>query len=69
MTQVEPSVIVEAPLENVYAYASDWRNFKRYFVYVRDVRPLTEKTLGEGARLELRVRFRGLALMSEWRGV
>jgi len=69
MTKVETSVVIEAPLERVYAYASDWRNFKRYFVYVRDVRPLTEKTLGEGAHLELRVRFRGLALKGEWRGI
>jgi uncharacterized membrane protein len=69
MTKVETSVIIEAPLEKVYAYASDWRNFKRYFVYVRDVRPLTEKTIGEGARLELKVRFRGLGLTSEWRGL
>ena len=69
MTKVETSVVIEAPLESVYAYASDWRNFKHYFVYVRDVRPLTEKTLGEGAQLELRVKFRGLPLMSEWRGV
>ena len=69
MTKVETSVLIEAPLESVYAYASDWRNFTRYFVYVRDVQPLTEKTLGEGAQLALRVKFRGLALKSEWRGV
>jgi uncharacterized membrane protein len=69
MTKVETSVIIEAPLESVYAYASDWRNLKRYFVYVREVRPLTEKTLGKEAWLELRVRFRGLPLTSEWRGV
>lgn len=69
MTKVETTVIIEAPLESVYEYASDWRNFKRYFVYVRDVQPVTEKTLGEGAHLELRVRFRGLALKAEWRGM
>jgi len=69
MTTVETSVIIDAPLEKVYAYASDWRNYERYFVYVRDVQPLTEKTLGEGAGLKLKVRFRGLPLTGEWRGV
>lgn len=69
MTKVEASVIIQAPLQAVYKYAADWRNFSRYLVYVRDVQPLTEKTLGEGAQLELKVRFRGLSLTSEWRGV
>ena len=69
MTKVETSVIIEAPLEKVYAYASDWRNYKRYFVYVRDVWPTTEKTIGEGAGLGLKVRFRGLPLTGQWRGV
>ncbi len=65
---METSVIIEAPLESVFAYASEWRDFERYFAYVRDVRPLTEKTLGEGAQLELRVTFRGMPLVSQWRG-
>jgi len=69
MTKVETTVIIEAPLESVYAYASDWRNFHRYLTYIRDVRPLTEKTLGEGAELGLKVKFRGLPLNALWRGV
>jgi ligand-binding SRPBCC domain-containing protein len=69
MTKVETSVIIEAPLEKVYAFASDWRNFLRYSTYIRDVRRLTEKTLGEGAELGLKVKFRGLPLNSLWRGV
>jgi ligand-binding SRPBCC domain-containing protein len=69
MTKVETSVMIEASLEKVYAFASDWRNFLRYFTYIRDVRPLTEKTLGEGAELGLKVKFRGLPLNALWRGV
>lgn len=69
MTKVETSVLIEAPIENVYAFASDWRNFRRYCTYIRDVRPLTEKTLGEGAELGLKVKFRGLPLNAVWRGV
>ncbi len=68
MTKIEKSVVIHAPVQKVYAFASDWRNLKRYFVYVQDVKPRTEKTLGEGAALELRVRFLGLTLTSEWLG-
>lgn len=69
MTRVEHSVVIQAPLDRVHAFASDWRNFARYFTYVRDVKPLTEHTLGEGARLELKVKFRGMPLTSQWVGV
>jgi uncharacterized membrane protein len=69
MTKVETSVIIEAPPEEVYRYAGDWQNFERYFTYVKEVQPLTEKTLGEGTELGLKVKFRGLPLNALWRGV
>ena len=69
MTKVQTSVLIGAPVETVYAFASDWRNYTSYFDYVKEVRPITEKTIGEGAQLELKVKFRGLPLKAEWRGV
>jgi len=68
MTKIEKSVIIRAPLKKGYAFAKDWRNLKRYFVYVHEVKPTTEKTLGEGARLSLRVKFLGRMMGSEWEG-
>jgi len=69
MTRIEKKVVIRAPLEKVYAFASDWRNLGRYFVYVHEVKPRTEKTLGEGARLSLRVKFLGRMMDSEWEGI
>ena len=66
MTKIEKTVVIEAPLEKVYDFAADWRNLKRYFVYVDDIKPNSEKTSGEGARFTLRVRFLGRMLTSEW---
>lgn len=66
MTKVEKNVIVGAPLEKVYAFATDWRNLDRYFVYVQDVEPTTEDTSGEGARFDLTVKFLGLTRVSHW---
>lgn len=66
MTRVEKSVVIRAPLESVWAFTSDWRNLRRYFVYVDEVKPRTEQTLGKGARLDLRVRFLGRTMDSQW---
>jgi ligand-binding SRPBCC domain-containing protein len=69
MTRVETTVMIEAPIESVYEFASDWRNFPRYFTYIREVRPLTDENLGQRAELALKVKFRGLSLNSLWQGV
>ena len=69
MTRIEKTVVIQAPLEKVYTYASDWRNITRYFDYVEGVEPRSEKTLGEGALLALRVRFLGRTMNCEWRGI
>jgi len=68
MTRIEKDVVIEAPLEEVYAFAMDWRNFQRYFDYIHEVKTTTEKTIGEGARLTLRIKFLGLMMASEWEG-
>ena len=62
----QKTVVIGAPLEKVYTFAVDWQNLKRYFVYVDDIKPTTEKTLGEGARFTLRIRFLGRMMTSEW---
>jgi len=69
MTRIEKTVVISAPLEKVYTYASDWRNITRYFDYIEQVEPRTEKTLGEGALLAMRLRFLGRMMDCEWRGI
>jgi uncharacterized membrane protein len=68
MTRIEESVVVGAPLDKVYAFAVDWRNLMRYCDYIREVKPTTEKTVGEGARFALRVKFLGRMMDAEWEG-
>lgn len=69
MTKIEKSVLIGVPIEKVYGFARDWRNLRRYYLYVREVTPVTEKTVGPGARLLLRVKFLGRVMKSEWEGV
>ena len=66
MTRIEKSVIIGAPPDKVYAFATDWRNITRYFGYVHEINPATEKTAGEGARFAVRLKFLGRMMNSEW---
>lgn len=68
MTKIEKSVVIGESLEKVYAFSMDWRNLTRYMDYIHEVKPLTEKTIGEGSRLALRVRFMGMMMNCEWEG-
>ncbi len=40
-------------------HSRNWHNLQRYMTYIQEVKPLTEKTVGAGARLQLRVKFLG----------
>lgn len=80
MTRVESSVEIAAPLEEVFAYASDWRTWEQWWLGVFDFRPTTEATRGNGARYAYKTRLAGVAIEVEteihdfvenvgWRGV
>jgi len=60
MTRVENSVIVDAPVHTVFAYASDWRRWAEWFEGVSDFRPTTEVTRGAGARYAYRASVMGI---------
>lgn len=68
MLRIEKSIVIGAPLDKVYAFAMDWRNLARYFEYIQEAKPMTEKTVGEGARLALRIKFLGRMTDVEWEG-
>ena len=68
MIRMEKSVVIRAPLSEVYAFTMDWRNLTRYFEYIHVVKPITEKTVGKGARLALKIKFLGRMTDVEWEG-
>ena len=39
--QIEDSIVVAAPLNEVFAYASDWQHWAEWFKGVSDFRPTT----------------------------
>ncbi len=50
MIRVELSVLIPAPLSEVFAYASDWKRWEEWYKGVSGFRAITETTRGNGAR-------------------
>jgi len=80
VTQVTATVEVDAPLDDVWAFASDWRHWDEWWEGVSGFRPTTKATRGDGTRYAYRAWIAGLTLELEteihdfvekvgWRGV
>jgi uncharacterized protein YndB with AHSA1/START domain len=53
--------MVEAPVQEVFAYASDWRLWADWFYGFSDCTPLTEIERGNGAIYDYRMRVLGVS--------
>ncbi len=80
MTRIAESVEVSAPVEEVFAFASDWRRWEEWWLGVSGFKPATEVTRGNGARYAYTAWMAGLKVNLEteiqnfvenvgWRGV
>jgi uncharacterized membrane protein len=80
MTRLEASVEVNAPIEEVFAFASDWRHWEDWWEGVSSFKPTTELTRGNGTRYAYKAWMAGLTVNLEteihdfqenvgWRGV
>jgi uncharacterized membrane protein len=80
MTKIEASVDIAAPVEEVFAYASDWRHWEDWWEGVSSFKPTTERTTGTGTRYAYKAWVVGLTVNLEteihdfsenvgWRGV
>jgi hypothetical protein len=80
MRAVKGEVVILAPIHEVFAYASDWREWSHWFEGVSQMRPLTANTQGDGAQFQYRATYFGVPVTVEteihdfehnrgWRGV
>ena len=65
MTRVEASVEVNAPVAEVFAYASDWRRWEEWWQGVSDFRPTTVVTRGNGTRYAYKAWIAGIKMNLE----
>ena len=80
MSRIEGSVIVNAPIEEVFELASDWKRWHEWFEGVSDFTAQGSITRGNGARYAYRARMMGIPAKVEteihdfvenqgWRGI
>jgi hypothetical protein len=67
MPRLARFVIINAPIETVFAFLADYRNIPRMQPQFERVRPLTAQSSGAGAMLELHGQFRGLPITAQMR--
>jgi uncharacterized membrane protein len=65
MTRVESSVEINAPITDLFAYASDWRHWEEWWQGVRDFRPTTDVTRGDGTRYAYKAWIAGFTVNLE----
>jgi uncharacterized membrane protein len=62
MTRVEHSIVIKAPISQVFEYASDYRKWSEWFEGVSDFRPSTSISRGNGTRYAYKARMMGLSV-------
>ncbi|MFO7933657.1 MAG: SRPBCC family protein [Bacteroidales bacterium] len=65
MTSVEHSITINRPVEEVFAYASDWKKWHEWFEGVSSFKPVTKTRKGNGARYAYKAKIMGLAIPVE----
>jgi uncharacterized membrane protein len=60
MMDITRNIQIDAPIEKVFQYASDYRKWSEFYEGVSDVRAITETTRGDGARFIYRARVMGM---------
>lgn len=60
MHKVERTTIIEAPVHEVFAYASNWQHWPDWFYGFKDVSPLTDVERGNGAIYNYKMWFLGM---------
>jgi len=60
MTEIKKIINISAPVNKVFEYASDYRNWPEFFQGLSDVKPVTEQIRNNGARFIYKVTVLGM---------
>ncbi|MFH1195425.1 MAG: SRPBCC family protein [bacterium] len=60
MTEIKRSINIEAPVNKVFEYASDFLKWSEFFEGVSDFKPITEITHGNGTKLIYKAKMLGI---------
>jgi hypothetical protein len=65
MPTLDRSIIIEAPIHEVFKYASDWRYWPDWYDGFTDVSPVTEVERGNGAIYAYKMRVLGIPFKAQ----
>ena len=60
MTEIKRSIIIEAPVDKVFEYASDYKKWLEFFEGVSDFKPITTITRGSGSKYIYKAKVLGM---------
>jgi len=60
VTEIQRSIRIEAPVEKVFEYASNYKKWPEFFEGVSDVKPLSKTFRGNGAKFIYKVKALGM---------
>jgi uncharacterized membrane protein len=60
MTEIKKSILIKAPINKVFDFASNYLKWQEFFVGISDIRPITEITDDNGARFLYKVQLMGI---------
>lgn len=60
MTKIERTINIEAPVEKVFDYVSNYQNWEAFYEGISDVTPITENTLSSGSKFIYKTKVIGM---------
>jgi uncharacterized membrane protein len=60
MTEIKRSILIKAPVEKVFKFASDYKKWPVFYEGVSDFKPITETTYGNGTRYVYKAKIFGM---------
>lgn len=60
MTEIKRNIIIEAPVNKVFEYAADYKNWSKFFEGVSDFKPITPVTRGSGSKYIYKAKALGM---------
>lgn len=62
MTEIKRRIIIEAPLNKVFEYTSNYLRWPEFFEGVSDFKPITEITHGNGTKFTYKTKMLGMKI-------
>jgi coenzyme Q-binding protein COQ10 len=62
MTEIKKSILINAPINKVFDFASNYLKWQEFFAGISDIRPITDITDDNGARFLYKVQLMGIKI-------